>query len=231
MLGVLRLIALPTAAVAATGPGSSSGVSVLTGETNPGPERLTYTATGSPTSAIGAISYSGSGGQVNIQATPVCIGVEVNRATIVGLITASNVPPPDSASVGNYIVIWVEDNGIPGPGNDRAEVGFTPGPGPTGICDAVGFVLGPPILLSDIVVTPAQVPTPTTVTLSPLADLNPVGSQHTVTATATATSGPVEGVTIRFRVIGASDAQGTCTTNSLGSARSPTRARSCRAPT
>jgi hypothetical protein len=55
------------------------------------------------------------------------------------------------------------------------------------------------------------------VVLTPPADVNPVGSQHAVTAIATtATSGPAEGVKIRFSVLGASDAQGSCTTDAQG---------------
>jgi hypothetical protein len=55
------------------------------------------------------------------------------------------------------------------------------------------------------------------VVLMPVTDVNPVGSQHTVTATATtATSGPAHGVTIRFSVLGSSDVQGTCTTDAQG---------------
>jgi hypothetical protein len=57
------------------------------------------------------------------------------------------------------------------------------------------------------------------VTLSPLTDTNPVGTSHTVTATATSAGQPAAGVTIRFTVTGASapsDPTGTCTTNSAG---------------
>jgi hypothetical protein len=60
-------------------------------------------------------------------------------------------------------------------------------------------------------------PDATVVVLTPPTALNPAGSQHTVTATATtATSGPAEGVKIRFSILGASDADGTCTTDSQG---------------
>lgn len=55
------------------------------------------------------------------------------------------------------------------------------------------------------------------VVLTPGTDVNPVDSQHMVTATATtATSGPAQGVTIRFSVLGSSDVQGTCTTDAQG---------------
>jgi hypothetical protein len=65
--------------------------------------------------------------------------------------------------------------------------------------------------------SPDPTPTAAVVVLTPAADVNPVGTQHTVTATAmTATSGPAEGVMIRFSVLGASDAQGTCTTDAQG---------------
>lgn len=56
----------------------------------------------------------------------------------------------------------------------------------------------------------------TVVTLDPLADTNAVGTSHTVTATARSAVGPTPGVTIRFTVTGASDAEGACTTNAQG---------------
>ena len=65
--------------------------------------------------------------------------------------------------------------------------------------------------------SPDPTPTAFVVVLTPMVDVNPVGSQHTVTATATtATMGPAEGVTIRFSVLGASDAEGACTTDEQG---------------
>jgi Big-like domain-containing protein/beta-propeller repeat-containing protein len=57
---------------------------------------------------------------------------------------------------------------------------------------------------------------PTTLTLSPVADTNPVGTTHTVTATASNISGPVAGVTVRFSVTGSVTTTGQCTTNSSG---------------
>jgi hypothetical protein len=56
----------------------------------------------------------------------------------------------------------------------------------------------------------------TVVTLDPIVDENPVGTSHTVTATARSPFGPTPGVTIIFTVMGASDAQGSCTTNAQG---------------
>jgi hypothetical protein len=55
------------------------------------------------------------------------------------------------------------------------------------------------------------------VVLTPPADVNPVGAQHTVTAAAAAaTGGPPDETTIIFTVEGASDASGSCTTDEAG---------------
>jgi protocatechuate 3,4-dioxygenase beta subunit len=60
---------------------------------------------------------------------------------------------------------------------------------------------------------------PATLTLSPTADTNPVGTSHTVTATVTDIAGnPVSGVTVRFFVTGANTASGSATTNASGQA-------------
>jgi len=56
-----------------------------------------------------------------------------------------------------------------------------------------------------------------TVVLTPPTAINQVGTQHTVTATArTATGGAAEGIEILFTVEGASDADGSCTTDEQG---------------
>ena len=56
-----------------------------------------------------------------------------------------------------------------------------------------------------------------TVTLSPPDAVNSVGTSHTVTATATDSSAqPVQGITILFRVSGADNTSGQCTTDSGG---------------
>jgi hypothetical protein len=58
---------------------------------------------------------------------------------------------------------------------------------------------------------------PAQVTLTPSADVNPVGVSHTVTATVTATAGqPVEDVTAQFQVQGSVSAEGSCTTDENG---------------
>jgi hypothetical protein len=55
------------------------------------------------------------------------------------------------------------------------------------------------------------------VVLTPPTETNTVGSEHTVTATATTLTGsPAEGTTILFTVEGASDASGACTTDDQG---------------
>jgi hypothetical protein len=60
-------------------------------------------------------------------------------------------------------------------------------------------------------------PPATVVVLTPPSAFNPVGTQHTVTATATTSTGsPAGGTTILFTVSGASSTQGTCTTNQQG---------------
>src|SRR4051794_14757743 len=111
ILGSLLLAAFPSSAVAQSpGPGSSTATGVVTGETSPpqpGAETLSYTATGSPTSATGAISYqSGTGvNAIVVEATPICIGVLDNRAFIVGNITSSTDPGPGGFSVGESLVI------------------------------------------------------------------------------------------------------------------------------
>jgi hypothetical protein len=64
---------------------------------------------------------------------------------------------------------------------------------------------------------PASVPA--TVTLSPAADTNPVGTDHTVTATVKDASdppNPVANVVVRFSVTGSVTASGFCTTDSNG---------------
>jgi hypothetical protein len=56
-----------------------------------------------------------------------------------------------------------------------------------------------------------------TVTLSPPDAVNSVGTSHTVTATATDSSGqPVPGLTILFKVSGSDNVSGSCKTNSSG---------------
>ena len=66
----------------------------------------------------------------------------------------------------------------------------------------------------DGVVTP---PTPATLSLNPMADTNPVGSNHSVTATVRDASGnPTPSVTVRFNVSGSVTISGSCTTDALG---------------
>jgi hypothetical protein len=58
---------------------------------------------------------------------------------------------------------------------------------------------------------------PVFLTLDPPADTNPVGTNHTVTATVTGLFGdPVEGVTVRFTVTGSVTTSGQCTTDTDG---------------
>lgn len=58
---------------------------------------------------------------------------------------------------------------------------------------------------------------PATLTLTPNAAVNPVGTSHTVTATALNALGqPVQGVTVRFAVSGSTTASGSCTTDANG---------------
>jgi YVTN family beta-propeller protein len=58
---------------------------------------------------------------------------------------------------------------------------------------------------------------PATLTLSPGADTNPVGTSHTVTATVTDVDGnPLAGIVVRFSVTGSVTASGTCTTGPSG---------------
>jgi hypothetical protein len=60
---------------------------------------------------------------------------------------------------------------------------------------------------------------PATLTLTPATDTNPVGTQHTVTATVRDVGGnPVPGVIVRFSVTGANTASGSATTNASGQA-------------
>ena len=63
----------------------------------------------------------------------------------------------------------------------------------------------------------AEMVSPATLTLSPAADTNTVGTSHTVTATVEDAFGnPVPDVVVRFTVTGSVSAQGPCTTNSNG---------------
>ena len=60
-------------------------------------------------------------------------------------------------------------------------------------------------------------PVPATLTLSPAAAMNPVGTNHTVTATVQDADGnPVPGVTVQFSVIGSISTSGSCTTDENG---------------
>ena len=60
---------------------------------------------------------------------------------------------------------------------------------------------------------------PTTVTLDPLADTNPVGTQHCVTATVRDQfDDPMEGVVVRFSVTGSVTTSGSATTDANGEA-------------
>src|SRR4029450_2515669 len=57
----------------------------------------------------------------------------------------------------------------------------------------------------------------TTLTLDPIADTNPVGTTHVITATVEdALSAPVGGVNVIFMVSGANSASGACTTGTNG---------------
>src|SRR5207302_7537150 len=60
-------------------------------------------------------------------------------------------------------------------------------------------------------------PTPATLTLTPPAATNPVGTSHTVTATVKDAFGnPTPGITVRFSVTGSVTASGSCTTAANG---------------
>jgi hypothetical protein len=62
--------------------------------------------------------------------------------------------------------------------------------------------------------TPAD---PATLSLDPLTDENPVGTQHTVTATVKDAFGnPTPGIVVRFTVTGSVSVSGSCTTNAAG---------------
>jgi hypothetical protein len=54
--------------------------------------------------------------------------------------------------------------------------------------------------LAELILSPVALIAPTTLTLAPLTDTNPVGGQHTVTATALNNGQPVAGATITFTV-------------------------------
>ncbi|HJU42907.1 MAG TPA: post-COAP-1 domain-containing protein [Vicinamibacterales bacterium] len=58
---------------------------------------------------------------------------------------------------------------------------------------------------------------PAVVILSPSTDVNPVGTPHTVTATAFRGGRPAAGVTVEFTVTGSVDETGFCTTDATGS--------------
>src|SRR5918996_575740 len=58
---------------------------------------------------------------------------------------------------------------------------------------------------------------PATLVLEPAADTNPVGTDHTVTATVRdAFTNPTPGITVRFTVTGSVNTSGQCTTNTTG---------------
>lgn len=85
-------------------------------------------------------------------------------------------------------------------------------PGPTG-----SFQFREGFTSQEVVPPPPTDTEAALVVLTPPADVNPVGTEHVVTATATtATGGAAEGVTVRFTVMGASDAEGSCTTDAQG---------------
>jgi hypothetical protein len=66
----------------------------------------------------------------------------------------------------------------------------------------------------EVVLIPRE---PTTVTLDPPADENPVGTQHCVTATVRDQFGePMEGVVVRFSVTGSVMTSGSATTDAIG---------------
>jgi hypothetical protein len=72
-------------------------------------------------------------------------------------------------------------------------------------------------LFSDGDVTPIGPGAPTSLTLSPVAATNAVGTQHTVTATSTDAGGLVTpGITIRFSVSGSTTTSGWCVTGADG---------------
>jgi hypothetical protein len=81
----------------------------------------------------------------------------------------------------------------------------------------VSLLVSAPLML--IAGAPAvSASTPTTVSLTPGSDVNPVGTSHSVTATVQdAIGAPVAGVHVRFTVSGSTSATASCTTGSTGS--------------
>jgi hypothetical protein len=95
------------------------------------------------------------GGAPTIVADVKCLFVSGNRATVVGLITGSSIPPPEAGSVGDHMTFFVEDNGSPGAGQDRWLAVF----GAASETSCTHFTLGPPIAAGEISVTVPSTPT------------------------------------------------------------------------
>jgi hypothetical protein len=213
---LLAFLTLPSGAQAQVGD-QAHGVATVAGSSHcPPGSTATYdfSATSGPSgeNASGVFSHvcspTGSFPSQAFSGSVSCLQVTGNVATLGGTVTASTSP---AFPVGTELSFTVTDGGPAGL-NDGISV-FSQG------ANCVPDLAFRPISSGDIVVVDG---TPTEqdaaiVVLTPPAAVNPVGTQHTVTATATtATSGPAAGVTIRFSVLGASDAQGTCTTDAQG---------------
>jgi hypothetical protein len=192
-------------ALAATGD-SASGSGTTSASSENGSSAFSFAATGGTGSGGGGASgtMSFESAPTSIQADVRCLFVSGNEAAIVGLITASTVPPPGAGAVGNHMVFQVQDNGTPGAGQDLFVATF----GQASETSCQSLRLGSPIETGEITVVQA-IGQPATLTLSPKTATNTVGEQHCVTATVTDAAGnPTAGVTVVFSETGSVSTSG-----------------------
>jgi hypothetical protein len=156
MFRLVTLIAGGVAALTFAAPAFAAGGDAASGSgiNNPNGESFSFNASSgsSGENATGTMDYVQS--QWHIVASVRCLTVNGNRATIVGTIIESNLPPGSAGQLGNETTFYAEDNGTPGAEADRfaANFGFPSAPA----CSNY-FYEGEPIASGEIVVTDTQV--------------------------------------------------------------------------
>ena len=193
---------------------ASAGTAYGSGTREPYGETFSFNATGSPESATGTMSFESGFDNPPVVAEVRCLGIRDDGATISGIITSSPGEPGTSSAVGNELIFQVQDNATPGDGQDRISISY--GAPMTGTCQRPWDDTGGGALVrnGDIVVRGASADSATTLTLTPGAATNPVGTQHTVTASVTnVAAGPAADTAVLFSVRGSTTTSGQCTTS------------------
>src|SRR5437868_10476339 len=108
-----------------------------------------------------------------------------------GVATLPNVPRPDQDWYGDYEAYLVgTQNSATSPADGSWTFSFS----------CWGYTVNGVTALAEVILSPTALVLPDKVTLGPATATNPVGTNHTVTATATSQGNPVVGVNINFSV-------------------------------